>query len=398
MSSSVKLFIKPNDVLFFRDGRPFDAGSDNTARMVFPPSPTTFYGALRTAIMSQKNVDFAELKNSKNLDSTLSEIAINANERTLSISDFGLVRKKGNNFERLFPVPFDIVKEKDKEKFFILSPMQNDKVKMNFPNNNLIPLGLKTQNDEIEPIFESCNDYFLTEPGLKTYLENEQLDIKHFVKRTDVFLIDHRVGIRRDNATFSSQEGFLYSLEFACLNKKYNDIKNIESGFIVEVNSQLLKSDNNYLKLLRLGGESRTAFYEVIENLNEIPKPKDITNRFKLILITPAIFKRGWLPDGINEEVENGKKILKGKLDGLEVKLVSTSVDRYVGIGGWDILEGRSKPLKRAVPAGSVYFFERINGKNFNVNELINRIFMKSIMKDENLRKEGLGLIIIGAW
>lgn len=37
------------DTLFFRDGKPFSMGDDVWANGVFPPYPSTLYGALRAS-------------------------------------------------------------------------------------------------------------------------------------------------------------------------------------------------------------------------------------------------------------------------------------------------------------------------------------------------------------
>ena len=56
------LFIQPNDTLFFRDGRPFDAGADVWTGTIFPPYPATIYGMLRTFFinMVSTNIDHAD--------------------------------------------------------------------------------------------------------------------------------------------------------------------------------------------------------------------------------------------------------------------------------------------------------------------------------------------------
>jgi CRISPR-associated protein Cmr3 len=48
----MKLFIEPLDVMFFRDGKPFVAGENHIAQSVFPPTPLTFQGAIRSAILA----------------------------------------------------------------------------------------------------------------------------------------------------------------------------------------------------------------------------------------------------------------------------------------------------------------------------------------------------------
>ena len=48
------LLIKPLEPFFFRDARPFDKG-EGWATGIFPPLPSTIYGAIRTAAISQKS-------------------------------------------------------------------------------------------------------------------------------------------------------------------------------------------------------------------------------------------------------------------------------------------------------------------------------------------------------
>lgn len=58
--------MKPLDTLFFRDSKPFSRGEDTWADTIFPPYPSTVYGALRTAWFKQNIKEFEYLKESKN--------------------------------------------------------------------------------------------------------------------------------------------------------------------------------------------------------------------------------------------------------------------------------------------------------------------------------------------
>lgn len=70
-------------------------------------------------------------------------------------------------------------------------------------------------------------------------------------------------------------------------------------------------------------------------------------------------------------------------------------------VGGWDLAAGRPKPTRRAVPAGSVYFFELEDG---DVDALFDRYFGQSICREDDATtlnddgKQGLGLAYLGAW
>lgn len=53
--------LDPDDVLFFRDGRPSTLGEDHYLRSLFPFHPSTLYGALRTRRLLDFGVDLHEL-------------------------------------------------------------------------------------------------------------------------------------------------------------------------------------------------------------------------------------------------------------------------------------------------------------------------------------------------
>ena len=47
----------PHDVLYFGDGRPSVMGEDHYLRSLFPPFPSTLYGAIRTRRLYDEGVD-----------------------------------------------------------------------------------------------------------------------------------------------------------------------------------------------------------------------------------------------------------------------------------------------------------------------------------------------------
>ena len=53
--------LMPDDVLFFRDGKPNSRGSDHYLRSLFPPNPSTLYGALRARRLLDEGVSLASL-------------------------------------------------------------------------------------------------------------------------------------------------------------------------------------------------------------------------------------------------------------------------------------------------------------------------------------------------
>ncbi|HXH40882.1 MAG TPA: type III-B CRISPR module-associated Cmr3 family protein, partial [Thermoanaerobaculia bacterium] len=49
----------PEDVLFFRDGKPSSIGDDHYLRSIFPPYPSTLYGLVRTQRLLEEGCDLS---------------------------------------------------------------------------------------------------------------------------------------------------------------------------------------------------------------------------------------------------------------------------------------------------------------------------------------------------
>src|SRR5258706_6422136 len=50
----------PEDVLFFRDGKPATMGEDHYLRSIFLPYPSTIYGMVRTRRMLQEGCELSD--------------------------------------------------------------------------------------------------------------------------------------------------------------------------------------------------------------------------------------------------------------------------------------------------------------------------------------------------
>lgn len=380
----MKLFVQPNDVAFFRDGRPFDSGGDHVARLAFPPNPLTFYGAIRAALIAQQGASFQDFGKGEHNDDLKEVVGDGENAGSLTIVDFGIASVKGDmELVRLFPIPFDIVKEKTNDDMhsrnYVLSPEgKPDETVMNFPNEKLFPLG----NSQIEGKFLTEPSGFLNKDGLNAYLSDHEIIESHFEKKENVFKHEHRVGMERSTRSHTAEEGQLYSVEFARLKEN--------AGFAVELD-KLNGLGNPFLNskhpILRLGGEARSARYSAADWNRPTPLP-DANGRFKLVFLTPAIFENGWIPDGIDPST------LAGAICGCEARLLAAAVGRPIGIGGWNILKKDSKPTRRAVPAGSVYFFESKPDRQLPELEPNGFVHVGRI----DFTRQGLGQAVITSW
>src|SRR5581483_1168486 len=123
----------------------------------------------------------------------------------------------------------------------------------------------------------------------------------------------------------------------------------------------------------------------------------------RMILATPAIFGRGWVPQWLDRTTREGAPPgLQGKI---RLKLVSAAVPRHQAVSGWEMENRRPKPVRWMAPAGSVYFFTVIDG---DAAILAEEGWLAPVSDDEETsephrpvsknRDDGFGLALWGVW
>jgi CRISPR-associated protein Cmr3 len=201
-------------------------------------------------------------------------------------------------------------------------------------------------------------------------------DESEFVER------EHRFGIAIERARRTVRESYLYLAEFLRL----------KEGVVFWVDVEGLSETDlgGEAGLLQLGGEARAAYYEVQQAAPDlIPTPPNpLPRRFKVVLLTPAWFSGGWQPRGGNW----------GQFFHDSVRLVSAIIPRYQPIGGAYVDDRRrggafQKPMRRFVPAGSVYFFEHDGTASW-----AGRPFTETPSGEGNYGQIGFGACVIGQW
>ena len=103
----------------------------------------------------------------------------------------------------------------------------------------------------------------------------------------------------------------------------------------------------------------------------------------KVVFLTPAYFRYGWLPDAA------------WFVDALQ----AVAVTHPTCLGGWDLAHQKPRPIRRYVPAGSVYYLEFPD--DWRPEGLL---ICDQPLTDSNtsielpLHRLGLGHVAIGTW
>lgn len=308
----MNIYLNALDTLFFRDGKPFSMGEETWANGFFPPPPSVMYGALRTAYLSE---NIAEMPNvNTDIDKT----------SNLKINYFSLF----SNNKQYFPCPLDIVEKKtiniDENKYCLLQCKKNE----NYSNLDLSCI-LKANEDVIDV------SGIISILGLNNYLINNTVPTQAGIL-DDYVIEESKVGIGRNNITNTSDDGMLYRVGMRRLQNM---------GFSVGFDGITLSSSG----LIKIGGEGKAVSYSSLSNLLNPSMPASLSDKyFKLYLATPAFFHEGWKPS------------LPEKYG---AELVAAVVGKPLYIGGFNLKSkdkkgGWPKPMRRAVPAGSVYYYK----------------------------------------
>lgn len=379
--------IKPVDVLFFRDSKPFSRGSEHFTKSIFPPSPQTLYGALRTKVLEDLGCNYEKFKNDEFIFNN--QELVNKIGSIEKIKDeIGTVDKPGRFILRgpfllykndaiYLRLPADVkcVGEKTSKEYKILKPFNWSEfdIQTDFEQLNNYPHIIIDKPINDEEGYISLREFI-------NYLLGEE--IKNVKNTNDIFYYEMRVGIGIDSTTNITKKGLLYTMGVVRLQNEWSlcaVIENLsllpESGFIK------FGGANRVCEYSKLPEDPFKYYFAEVEKIkNFIEKNK----KFKIVLLTPALFNQGWISDKFDSSFQM-------QIDAVKIKLISATIGRPDNISGWDLAKNKAKPLRKLVPAGSVYYFELLEG---DVDELFEKLNFVNF-SDEN-SNFGFGLTLIG--
>lgn len=357
------LKINALDPLFFRDGKPFTMGEDFWAEGFFPPFPSVFYGALRTAFFARNPSLLPEAGTDK--------------DPTLSLRIRSVLLMNGETL--YFPCPLDLVKEKNYEE---TQEQRAYPLRLSLAEKHSsydLPLALAFPGQRV---VETLAGALLERLTFNEYLSGSQEPLS-YRSMSEFVTEEPKIGIAVDRLHRRAEEQKLYRIGMKRLAPLLTaGVAAGETSFLLDYEGLELPETG----FIRLGGEGKTARYETVEQ-TRIPQPPSLRERrFKLYLLTPAILTHGWLPEWLDE------KDLTGNYRGLSLRLLSAATGKYVSVGGFNIKEKRPKPMMRAVPAGSVYYFELLEGDFERARE----VFHYKSLEDNSYSREGFGTVLLG--
>lgn len=377
--------INPLDTFFFRDGKPFDMGDESWADGVFPPSPSVIYGALRTLWISEQKNGFTQENITKSEEIVIQGIYLAFNEK----------KQEEDNWNIHLPVPYDFVKIENTKKQNKSRSGILETYLFNSISNYEFQYWAKKEIGDDERIESHKGNALFHIDDFESYTKNkEKLSVV-----TNYLTSEPKIGIGRNNHTFATQEGQLYRVEMKRFGDwqftpKRNQKKNPENMNIwVEA---VLPEINEKSTFLKIGGEGKTASININnDQAKKISFPELIRHQgktyFKICLLTPSIFEKGIFPSWIDERTH------KGIFGNLSLKLLNVVNDKFLSIGGFDMRadNGRGAPkyMRKAMPAGSVYYFE-CEGTDESIDKKIQNKFHYQSISDYDA-KQGFGISVV---
>jgi len=305
----------PSDTLFFRGSEPLDPGINYQTELVFPPAPSVISGAMRTAVLSQKNISIQDYKKGHEIDDTIGKYGEDA-----PFSIIGPILKKENIY--YLPAPFTWFTEDNsyQKKIAVLVAEQLDKDlldTLNIKAKSAITHWAKHNQD-----IKSIGGNWLSLEALKN--KRNRLDTKTELlfkerKDTPMFRVENRTGIEIDTCR-AVKESKIYNARHIRLEK------DISLVWGVDRECSLAQEG-----VLTLGGEQRFGRYETMQK--------------------PPVF-----PD------DGARYLALGPVevnDNSQTHLVAAG--KIIHRGGWNLKKRFHKPMKPYYPPGSV-FSDKVTG------------------------------------
>lgn len=356
--------LEPNDVLFFRDGRPMDADkAQKDVRNIghganWPRPDHLFKGVIHGLIGNQM--------------ASLDKIRSNGKDGEIGYGEFGGLRvfgpfpKKGKDIYLPRPLDWDMRPYPCKDSTDLPEPLE-----CGFLD--------RREGKKKYPAWVTLADFkdYLAgkDHGLHVVMEKDEdgkdVEVVRFpYKDGDLFSTETRIGNTLDPRTNASKRvqdehrSGEYQADYLRLAKHVRMWCAVETG-MKKGGEEAPAVPESFI----IGGQGGIVRCEetAFDLGNELPMVGEIAAKklVKWTLISPAYFPgNGWLPDFCKDTTKEdsaqklGTVMLRRTKDGPLVRatLIGACVGKPIVYSGWD-WETHVKPTQLAVPAGSAYLF-----------------------------------------
>lgn len=402
--------VTARDPIIARDGRPFGVGQGNRMRSLDWPLPSAIAGSFRTALVKSAGMDFTR--------KTPVEL--------LRVEVAGVFPAVQGIL--YLPAPIDCAWETDKGLHRVQPVPLEDGEGCDLPNAALWPVRL-TERQAARDFKPKSPPAWWPVTKLVEWLASAEDHYPEAWFRQDPPFLGSPIRDARDHVCLDAERGaaaesLIYStigLNLSCLprfhgregGRWFERFAEVSLALRVTSAAQLEEHIIGLDDWYPLGGERRMVHWRHDgegEGLWRCPEnvksALDDAQRVRMVLATPAIFDHGWRPDWLDAETLTGKPLG----DGPTLRLRGVCLPRWAAISGWAYAphadeNGRRrvvpkqqpgpKAVRRMVPAGSVYFFERVDG---STRALAANGWLKPVSDAPHDRRDGFGLAVWGVW
>jgi CRISPR-associated protein Cmr3 len=410
--------IEPHEPLIVRDGRPFDLQPGVIAATLPFPFPSTTAGAARSRAGSEDGIFTA--RDEKSL-SVLKSIQV----RGPLLAEFD---ENQERWKLLVPTPGDALlleNEEPKLTGLAVDDALRSADEKPLRCKQLVPL-LRFDGSAMKPI-KGAEELELMPVGPVFYKAEKpakNLPAFWYWERFEQWLLtpeqiqetvpqeplsklgmralrqDQRIHVSLELGMMVAREGALFEtrgLEFTRTgsSKKPELSEARRLALWLDVGEDGDKKYKVQSGLDSLGGERRLVNWQQSELYPVCPSTlrEQIAkcHACRLILLTPAYFKHGYLPD-----------VKLWEYAGVEPRLQAALVQRPQVVSGWDMAKGKGgepKPTRRLAPAGSVFFFKFPDTLTAEaLGTWVEHTWMNCVSDEEQDRLDGFGLAVLGTW
>ncbi len=202
--------------------------------------------------------------------------------------------------------------------------------------------------------------------------------------------VEERVHVSINPFTGTSEDAMLFTTRSLCWEDYRSPNQPAEWEMLVRMDNAADLSGPR-----PLGGERRLAAVCTADEQLWPACPASLqqklanAKRVRMLLATPALFAAGWNPaDSRLEFTPQGAP-------SLTLRLAAAAVKRREPAHGWDWRHNAPKAVRWMAPAGSVYFFDVLQG---SPAELAEGAWLAPQSSGEQDRRDGFGLSLWGVW